>query len=58
MQEGQLEFDHLKDHLVEAPILAYPNPVKKYTLNTDTSDHNVVHRKELLYHQVKILSSN
>ena len=31
-------FLHLKEAIVEAPILHYPNPNKKYILYTDTSD--------------------
>jgi len=37
----QQAFEHLKDHLMEAPILAYPDPAKEYILDTDASDHNV-----------------
>jgi len=37
----QKAFDHLKDRLVEAPILAYPDPAKEYILDTDASNHNV-----------------
>jgi len=36
----QQAFEHLKDHLMEAPILAYPDPAKEYILDTDASDHN------------------
>ena len=31
-------FLHLKEAIVQAPILHYPNPTKKYTVYTDTSD--------------------
>jgi len=37
----QQAFDHLKDRLVEAPILAYPDPAKEYILDTDACNHNV-----------------
>jgi len=37
----QRAFDHLKDRLVEAPILAYPDPAKEYILDTDASNYNV-----------------
>jgi len=37
----QQAFDHLKDCLVEAPILAYPDPAKEYIFDTDASNHNV-----------------
>jgi len=40
-QEEQQAFDHLKARLVEAPILAYPNPTKQYILDTDASDHSM-----------------
>jgi len=40
-QAGQQVFDHLEDCLVEAPILAYPDPAKDYILDTDASNHNV-----------------
>jgi len=40
-QTEQQAFDHLKDCLVEAPILAYPDRVKEYILDTDASNHNV-----------------
>jgi len=39
-QAEQKAFDHLKDHLVEAPILAYPDLAKEYILDTDASNHN------------------
>ena len=31
-------FLHLKEAIVQAPILHYPNPTKKYIVYTDTSD--------------------
>ena len=31
-------FPHLKETIVQAPILHYPNPTKKYIVYTDTSD--------------------
>jgi len=37
-QEEQQVFDHLKARLVEAPILAYPDPTKQYILDTDASN--------------------
>jgi len=40
-QEEQKAFDHLKQRLMEVPILAYPDPAKKYILDTDPSDHIV-----------------
>jgi len=40
-QEEQQAFDHLKAQLVEAPILAYPDPTKQYILDTDASDHSM-----------------
>jgi len=40
-QAKQQAFNHLKDRLVEAPILAYPDPVREYILDTDASNHNV-----------------
>jgi len=40
-QEEQQAFNHLKQRLIEAPILAYPDPAKEYILDTDASDHNV-----------------
>jgi len=40
-QEKQQAFDHLKQRLMEAPILAYPDPAKEYILDTDASDHSV-----------------
>jgi len=40
-QAEQQAFDRQKDRLVEAPILAYPDPVKVYILDTDASNHNV-----------------
>jgi len=39
-QAEQQPFDHLEDHLVEAPILAYSDPAKEYILDTDASNHN------------------
>jgi len=39
-QEEQQAFDHLKQRLIEAPILAYPDPAKEYMLDTDASDHS------------------
>jgi len=40
-QEEQQAFNHLKQRLTEAPILAYPDPAKEYILDIDTSDHSV-----------------
>jgi len=40
-QAEQQAFSHLKDRLVEAPILAHPDPAKEYILDTDASNHNV-----------------
>jgi len=40
-QEEQQAFDHLKQRLMEAPILAYLDPAREYILDTDTSDHSV-----------------
>jgi len=40
-QEEQQAFDHLKQRLMEAPILAYPDPAKEYILDIDASDHSV-----------------
>jgi len=40
-QAEQKAFDHLKDRLVEAPILAYPDLAKEYILDTAASNHNV-----------------
>ena len=31
-------FLHLKEAIVQAPILHYPNPTKKYIVYTDASD--------------------
>ena len=36
--EHQAAFVHLKDAIVQAPILHYPNPNKTYIVYTDTSD--------------------
>ena len=36
--EHQAAFVHLKDTIVQAPILHYPNPNKTYIVYTDTSD--------------------
>ena len=36
--EHQVAFVHLKDAIVQAPILHYPNPNKTYMLYTDASD--------------------
>jgi len=37
----QRAFDCLKGCLLEAPILAYPDPALEYILDTDASDQNV-----------------
>jgi len=37
----QRAFDCLKGRLLEAPILAYPDPALEYILDTDASDQNV-----------------
>ena len=37
--EHQEAFIHLKDAIVQAPILHYPNPNKTYIVYTDASDH-------------------
>ena len=36
--EHQAAFIHLKDTIVQAPILHYPNPNKTYIVYTDASD--------------------
>ena len=36
--EHQEAFIHLKEAIVQVPILHYPNPNKKYIVYTDTSD--------------------
>ena len=36
--EHQVAFVHLKDTIVQAPILHYPNPNKTYIIYTDASD--------------------
>jgi len=36
----QRVFDCLKGHLLQAPILAYPDPALEYILDTDASDQN------------------
>ena len=36
--EHQETFMKLKDSIIKAPILQYPNPSKRYTVYTDTSD--------------------
>ena len=38
MPEHQAAFVHLKDAIVQAPILHYPNPNKTYIVYTDASD--------------------
>jgi len=40
-QEEQQAFDHLKQWLMEAPILAHPDPAREYIMDTDASDHSV-----------------
>jgi len=40
-QEKQQAFDHLKQQLMEAPILGFPDATRKYILDTDGSDHSV-----------------
>jgi len=40
-QEVQQAFDHLKQRLMEAPILAYPDSAKEYIPDTDASDHSM-----------------
>jgi len=40
-QKEQQAFDHLKQRLMEAPILAYPDPAKEYILDTDARDYSV-----------------
>jgi len=37
----QRAFDCLKGCLLEAPILAYPDPTREYIPDTDNSDHNI-----------------
>jgi len=37
----QRAFECLKSRLLEAPILAYPDPNLEYILDTDASDQNV-----------------
>jgi len=41
MHTEQQAFSHLKDCLVKAPILVYPDPAKEYILDTDASNHNM-----------------
>ena len=38
MPEHQTAFEHLKNAIVQAPILHYPNPNKTYIVYTDASD--------------------
>ena len=38
MPEHQTAFEHLKNAIVQAPILHYPNPNKTYNVYTDASD--------------------
>ena len=38
MPEHQAAFEHLKNAIVQAPILHYPNPYKTYVIYTDASD--------------------
>ena len=38
MPEHHTAFLNLKEAIVQAPILHYPNPGKKYIVYTDTSD--------------------
>ena len=38
MPEHQTAFEHLKNTIVQAPILHYPNPNKTYIVYTDASD--------------------
>ena len=38
MPEHQAAFEHLKNAIVQAPILHYPNPNKTYIVYTDASD--------------------
>ena len=40
-EECQEAFDLLKRSLMEAPVLAYPNPQKPYILYTDASDDSI-----------------
>ena len=35
----QTAFEHLKNAIVQVPILHYPNPNKTYIVYTDTSDN-------------------
>ena len=36
--EHQEAFMKLKDSILQAPILRYPNPINRYIVNTDASD--------------------
>ena len=36
--EHHTAFLHLKEAIVQAPLLCYPNPYKKYIVYTDASD--------------------
>lgn len=38
----QKAFEQLKDRLISAPVLAYPDPVKPYILDTDDSDVGIM----------------
>jgi len=40
-QEVQQAFDHVKNQLMEAPIIACPDPVIEYIHDTDTSDYSM-----------------
>jgi hypothetical protein len=39
--EQQAAFERLKQELVEAPILAYPDPARPYEVHIDTSDAGI-----------------
>ena len=40
-QEARDSFSELKQRMISAPILGYPDPQLKYTVDTDASNHGV-----------------